>query len=302
MHVETLKTFCDLVETGSLSRAARLNLVSQSAVSQQLRALEKRYGRRLIERAPRIGARTTEAGRLLYDEVKPMLDRLASIELRLRARTDTVTGTVRVAAVYSVGLHTLPPTIKRCLARHPDVKVHLQYRRTNEVYAACLDGEVDFGIVALPTRRPQLEIVPLGHDELVVAAPPSHPIARRAKCSLKALDGQPFIGFDRDIPTRKLVDRLLRQHGVRVSYVMELDNIETIKRSVEAGLGLSLLPAPTLTQERRARTLVGRPPLEGPFLRPIGALYRRTSEQSAAARAFIALLTTESGTRVPPRP
>jgi DNA-binding transcriptional LysR family regulator len=89
---------------------------------------------------------------------------------------------------------------------------------------------------------------------------------------------------------------------VRVSYVMELDNIETIKRSVEAGLGLSLLPAPTLTQERRARTLVGRPPLEGPFLRPIGALYRRTSEQSAAARAFIALLTTESGTRVPPRP
>src|SRR5690349_12554806 len=114
MHVETLKTFCDLVETGSLSRAA---------VSQQLRALERRYGRRLIERAPRIGARATAAGLLLYEEVKPLLNRLASLELRLRARTDSVTGTVRVAAVYSVGLHTLPPTIKRCLARHPDVRV-----------------------------------------------------------------------------------------------------------------------------------------------------------------------------------
>src|SRR6185436_15088445 len=291
MHLETLKTFCDLVETGSLSRAARLNLVSQSAVSQQLRALERRYGRRLIERAPRIGAKATEAGRLLYEEIKPLLDRLGGLEQRLRARPDVVAGTVRVATVYSVGLHTLPPTIKRCLTRHPSVNVRLSYRRTNEVYAACLDGDVDFGIVALPTRRPELEIVSLGHDELVVVAPPGHAIARRGRCSLAALDGQPFIGFDRDIPTRRLVDRLLRRHGVRVSYVMELDNIETIKRSVEAGLGLSLLPAPTLVGEIRARTLVGRPPTEGPFYRPIGALYRRTREQSPAARAFLTLLT-----------
>src|SRR5258707_6638360 len=175
MHLETLKTFCDLVETGSLSRAARLNLVSQSAVSQQLRALERRYGRRLIERAPSIGARATDAGRLVCEEVKPLLERMGALEQRRRARPDVVTGTVRVAAVYSVGLHTLPPAIKRCLADHPEVNVRLSYRRTNEVYAACLDGEVDLGIVAAPTRRPQLVVVPLGHDELVIAAPPTHP-------------------------------------------------------------------------------------------------------------------------------
>jgi DNA-binding transcriptional LysR family regulator len=204
-----------------------------------------------------------------------------------------VTGTVRVATVYSVGLHTLPPAIKRCLAEHPEVNVRLSYRRTNEVVNACLDGEVDFGIVAVPSRRPGLEIVPLGHDELVIAAPPSHPLARRARPPLRALDGQPFIGFDRDIPTRRLVDGLLRRHRVRVTYTMELDNIETIKRSVEAGLGLSLLPAPTLVAEVRARTLVARPPAEGPFRRPIGAIHRRTREMSAAGRAFLALLTKE---------
>src|SRR5258705_1367985 len=304
MHLETLKTFCDLVETGSLSRAARLNLVSQSAVSQQLSALERRYGRRLIERAPRIGARATEAGRLLYDEVKPLLERMSALEQRLRARPDVVAGTVRVATVYSVGLHTLPPAIKRCLAEHPEVNVRLSYRRTNEVYAACLDGEVDFGIVAVPARRPGLEVVPLGHDDLVLAAPPSHPIARRARCPLAALDGQPFIGFDRDIPTRRLIDGLLRRHAVRVSYTMELDNIETIKRSVEAGLGLSLLPAPTLVAEIRARTLAGRPPVGGPFYRPLGALYRRTREQSPAARALLTLLPTPlpSPGRAPGRP
>src|SRR6185503_11325888 len=99
MHLETLKTFCDLVETGSLTRAARLNLVSQSAVSQQLRALEQRYGRRLIERAPRVGARPTEAGRWLYDAVKPLLERLAAVETRVRAGADVIAGTVRVATV-----------------------------------------------------------------------------------------------------------------------------------------------------------------------------------------------------------
>jgi DNA-binding transcriptional LysR family regulator len=149
-------------------------------------------------------------------------------------------------------------------------------------------------------RRPQLETVSLGHDELVVAAPPSHPIARRARPPLAVLDGQPFIGFDRDIPTRRFVDALLRRHGVRVTYAMELDNVETIKRSVEAGLGLSLLPAPTLAAEARARTLVARPPLEGPFHRPIGVMYRRTRELSVAGRAFLALLTSEFGAHARP--
>src|SRR5258705_3190864 len=279
-------------------RAARLILVSQPPGGQQLAPLGRRYGRRLIERGPRIGAGASEAGRLLDGELKPMLERLAALEQRLRARGTVVAGTVRVAAVYSVGLHTLPPTIKRCVAVHPEVKVHLQYRRTNEVYAACLDGEVDFGIVALPTRRPQLEIVPLGRDELVVAAPPGHAIARRARCPLAALDGQPFIGFDRDIPTRRLVDRLLRRHGVRVSYVMELDNIETIKRSVEAGLGLSLLPAPTLVAEIRARTLAGQPPVEGPVYRPPGAPDRRTRELSSPARTILSLLTSPLAKRL----
>src|SRR3954469_16872495 len=256
MHLETLKTFCDLVESGSLSRAARLNLVTQSAVSQQLKALEERYGRRLIERSPRLGARPTDAGRLLYQEARSALGRLATVEQRLRARPDVVTGSVRVGTVYSVGLHTLPPAMKKFLGAHPQVTVRLEYRRTDQVYAGALAGELDLGIVALPGRRSQLEVTPLAHDELVVVAPPDHPLARRRPLSLTALEGQPFIAFDRDIPTRKLVDRLLRARGVCVVPVMELDNIETIKRSVEAGLGVSLLPAPALTNEVRARTLV----------------------------------------------
>jgi LysR family transcriptional regulator, transcriptional activator of the cysJI operon len=295
MHLETLKTFCDLCETGSLSRAARLNRVTQSAVSQQLRALEARFGRRLVERAPRVAAQPTEAGRLLYDESKQLLERFAALEARLRERPGTVSGSVRVATVYSVGLHTLPGAIKAFLAAHPQVNVRLEYRRTDQIYAACLAGEIDLGIVALPARRPQLELTLLRPDQLVLVLPPDDPLARGRRPSWRALQGRPFIAFDRDIPTRRLIDRTLRGHGVAVRYAMELDNIETIKRSVEAGLGLSVLPAPALTHEVRAHTLVARIPREGALPRSIGVIRRRGRELGPAARAFLGRLERDLG-------
>jgi DNA-binding transcriptional LysR family regulator len=295
MHLETLKTFCDLAETGSLSRAARMNHVTQSAVSQQLRALEQRYGRRLIDRAPRLGARPTEAGQAFYAELKPLLQRFGELEERLRARPDVVAGTVRIATVYSVGLHSLPPVMKKSLAAYPSVGLRVEYRRTDQVYEACERGEVDFGIVALPARRRGLEVVSLGHDELVLVTAPEHPLARRRHPRLADLDGVAFVAFDRDIPTRRLVDRLLARAGAAVSYAMELDNIETIKRCVEAGLGVSLLPAPALAAEVRGRTLRARRLAESPIERAIGVIYRRpgTRAHSPAAQAFLSILTRE---------
>ena len=112
MMLETLKTFCDLCETGSFSRAARLNFVTQSAVSQQLRALERHYGRRLIDRGARRTLQITDAGKLLLDEARAVVARLAALEDRLRPRPDVVAGTVTIASVYSVGLHTLPAPMK----------------------------------------------------------------------------------------------------------------------------------------------------------------------------------------------
>jgi DNA-binding transcriptional LysR family regulator len=183
--------------------------------------------------------------------------------------------------------------MQKFLRAHPRVGLKLEYLRTNRVYEACLAGEADFGIVALPSRRPQLEVVPLGQDELVIALAPEHPLAHRRKLSLAALEGVPFIAFERDIPTRKLIDRALRRHGVSVQYAMELDNVETIKRSVEAGLGLSILPLPAIANEVHFGTLRARRFQEGPLLRPLGLLYRKNRELGGAARAFLALLTAE---------
>jgi DNA-binding transcriptional LysR family regulator len=104
----------------------------------------------------------------------------------------------------------------------------------------------------------------------------------------------PFVAFDRDIPTRRRVDKLLKQKRANVEYVMELDNIETIKRSVEAGLGISILPAPALENEVRAGTLVSVALKEGPFHRPIAAITRRGRELSLPARALLELLARGS--------
>jgi len=287
MHLETLQTFCDVVKLGSLSLAARRNRVTQSAVSQQLRALEQRYGRKLVDRAPRTAARPTEVGLVLYRELEPLLASFADLERRVRARSSVIEGNVRVATVYSVGLHTLPPALKVFLQKHREVSVRLEYRRTDQIYAACISGELDFGVVALPARRAQLVNTPLGEDDLVLVLPPDHPLARQKKVSLHALRGVPFVAFDRDIPTRRWVDKALRRERVSVDYVMDLDNIETIKRSVEAGLGVSILPAQALVNEIRAGTLVTRPLKEGPLRRPIAAIHRRGRELSAAARALL---------------
>ena len=295
MHIETLKTFCDLVETGSFSEAGKLNFVTQSAVSQQLSALERRYDRRLVERRPGRLAVPTEAGRLLYAQSKTILEQLNTLEQRLRQRPEVVSGTLRVATVYSLGLHALPPFVKQFLRMNPQVNVRVEYSRTDRVYAGCLDGTIDLGIVAQPLRRARIEVVPLKPEALVVVCSPEHRLARRREVPLALLAREPFVAFDRGVPTRRVVDRLLKEQRVPVNIVTEFDNIETIKRSVEAGLGVSILPENTVKNETRARTLVALSPSDGPYTRSVGVIHRKDRELSATARAFLELLTSGMG-------
>lgn len=291
MHIETLKTFCDLIETGSFSKAAQLNLISQSAVSQQIKMLEQRYDQPLIERGQRKGVALTEAGRVLYDECKEIVERFKALEARLREGAETIAGTIRLAAVYSIGLHELPPYVKQFIKAHPQVKVHIEYSRTDKVYEACLNNTLDLGIVALPLRRPNLAVIPWRQDKLVVVCSPEHPFARKRRVSLAQLSGEEFIAFERDIPTRKTIDRIFKTHKVSVSPVMEFDNIETIKRSVEAGIGLSILPETAVAREAEHSHLRTLEFSEGTFTRSIGIIHRKGKVFSAAAREFVRMLT-----------
>jgi DNA-binding transcriptional LysR family regulator len=289
MHIETLRTFRDLVETASFTRAAQMNLVSQSAVSQQLKSLESRYGCQLLERDRRQRIVLTEPGRQFYTGCRDLLERFQALERQLRERSAVVAGTIRVATVYSIGLHGLPPYITRFMKTYPQVKVHLEYRRTDKVCDGCLDDSIDIGIIAFPVRRANLTMIPWQEERLVLVCGRQHALARRRKISLQALEGEEFIAFEPDIPTRKTIDRVLATHGVRVNRVMEFDNIETIKRAVEVGSGLSIVPETTVVDELKRGVLAKIEFSEGRFTRTVGIVHRRGRSLSPAAQAFMKL-------------
>ena len=294
MQIESLKVFCDLVETESFTKAAQINNVTQSAVSQQISSLERQFKSLLIERSKK-KFRLTREGQVLYDYSKQIIQTFDALHSKLQEIKDIVSGNIRVATIYSIGLHDLPPYIKRFLKEYPTVHVHVEYRRANQVYDDVLSNVVDIGLVAYPTKDPKLEIVQLRKDPLVLICHPQHPFARLKSVKFKAVAGQKFIGFEPDIPTRKALDKILREYDVNVTNVMEFDNIETVKRAVEIDAGISIVPQSTVSQEISKQTLVAVPFDDAEFFRPLAAIYKKTKVLSPAMRQFIEILKDTAG-------
>src|SRR5262249_34851721 len=178
------------------------------------------------------------------------------LEDPLDAFSNTVAGTVRIATVHSVGLYEFSHELKNYLRAYPSVNVRLEYKKSNQIYDDVIAGNVDVGVIAYPTKRPQIHLIPFREDRLVLICNPSHPFAKARTISLKKLDGQNFVGFEKDIPTHRAIERAFQKSSIRVHYVAEVDNIEVIKRMVEVGTGISIAPEPAVRPEVRNRSLV----------------------------------------------
>ena len=289
MQIESLKVFCDLAETESFTKAAQINNVTQSAVSQQISSLERQFKSLLIERSKK-KFRLTREGQVLYDFSKQIIQTYDALHSRLQEIKDIISGTIRVATIYSIGLHDLPPYIKRFMKDYPTVNVHVEYRRANQVYDDVLGNVVDLGLVAYPSRDPKLEVIPLRKDPLVLICHPQHPFAKQKSMRLKSIAGQKFIGFEPDIPTRKALDKILKENIVEVQTVMEFDNIETVKRAVEIDAGISIVPQSTIGQEVSKQTLAAVQFDDGEFFRPLAAIYKKNKVLSPAMKQFLAVL------------
>jgi DNA-binding transcriptional LysR family regulator len=289
MDLTVLRLYCDLVESGSFTVAAQRNYLSQSAVSQRIRTLEQAYGQVFLERGKGMGKVTmTQAGELLYRGARPLVQDADELDARLRGLMEDLAGTVRVATVYSVGLHALPGRLKPFLAAHPAINVHLEYMPTEKVYEAAVSAAVDVGIVACPSARAGLEIVPFGVEEMVVVCAPENPLAGRAEVALSELEGMEFVAFTVGIPTRRLIDERLLAARVQPRIAMAFDNIETIKNVVEIGGGVSILPESSVRRDIREGSLaaVRLAPADA-FTRDVGVLLKSNRTQRAAVRAFV---------------
>jgi len=303
MQIQSFKVFSDLAQTASFSKAADANGITQSAVSQQVRAIEKRFRVKLIERGRKNFSLTPE-GRAFLEASKEILGTLEGLGARISKLQDIVAGELRIATIFSIGLHELPPYLKIFRKAFPDVDVRVEYRRSSEVYSAVLEGRCDLGLVAYPAARRGLKVSTFWRDRLVMICSPNHPLASRREVPFSLLHGEKFIAFEPDLPTRREIDRKLKSSGVKVKLALEFDNIETVKRAVEVENAVSIVPETAVRNEVEAGSLLAVEFDESDMWRPLGVLTRRSARVSPALREFLNLLekTEMDGPGAEPKP
>jgi DNA-binding transcriptional LysR family regulator len=248
MNIETLRLFCDVVQHQSFSRGAEANDVSQSAATQSVHRMERHFGVQLVDRSKRPFVLTLE-GQACYEGLREILELYDAVEARVRSLRKEVSGLVRVASIYSVGLHDMSRCMRDFMRQFPKARVRLEYLRPNKVYEAVINSEADLGIVSYPTPSAEISVIPLRSERMVLVCRPEHKLSARKAVTAEHLRDEDFVAFDRDLFIRKEVDRYLRHRSVNVRTVMEFDNIETIKQALEIGAGVSILPEPTVRRE-----------------------------------------------------
>lgn len=302
MQLESLKIFCDVARLASFSRAARENDVSQSSASQVVLQLEQRLGARLLDRSKRPLV-LTEAGRIYYEGCKGILGEFQELENRVRKQADAVPvdGTVRVASIYSVGLHHMVRIIKEFQESHPQAQVKIDYQHPSAVLESVMEEKVELGLISFPKKWPELAVLPWRIERMVLAVPAGHRFAERTLIDPEDLAGERFVAFDEGLPIRRAIDRFLRHHGVAIDISLAFDNIETIKRAVEIGSGVSILPEPTMSNEVRSGALVAIPIRNDgePLVRPLALIHRKNRALSPVANRFLKRLLDESETEPP---
>ena len=290
MLIESLKVFCDLVETQSFSKTAVLNSVTQSAVSQQLKSIEKRQGGRLLEREKRRLTLTAE-GEVFYRYSRDIIRRYEEMQHRIQALGGVVSGSVRLSSIYSVGMLELAPYLKSYLKAYPKVNLHLEYNHAQKIYDDVASSEIDLGVVAYPHLQRNVDVAPFSQDEMVVICHPSCPLAEQDAVEPKELGGLPLILFSSETPTRRAIDRFFRKNGVRPNIVMELDHISTLLHAVEVDIGISIVPGEAVRQQRSRDSLKALSFKGQPFIRPLGILQRRGRSLSVATQKLLEVLT-----------
>jgi DNA-binding transcriptional LysR family regulator len=292
MQLESLKIFCDVVRWASFSKGAQSNGISQSSASQVVHQIEVRLGVKLIDRSKRPLVPTSQ-GMVFYEGCKDLVGRYLEIENRVKALDDVhqLTGTVRVAAIYSVGFHDMSRFVERFRAEYPEADVRVEYLHPTRVIESVMGDDAELGLISFPRKWPELTAIPWREEEMVLAVHPEHRLAGMDEVDAEQLDGETFVGFDHGLPIRRAVDRFLRKHGVHVRVALEFDNIEMVKRAVEVPSGVAILPMPTLAGEVKAGTLRAVRFRDRRPTRPLAIIHRRSERLGLAAARFLELLT-----------
>jgi DNA-binding transcriptional LysR family regulator len=293
MQVKVFKLFCDIVAQRSFSEAAVENGMSQPAASQLVSQVEEEFGVKLFDRSTRPFG-LTAAGEVFHARCRRVLEQLETLDRELQAVAAAERGQIQVASIYSVGLSHMNRFVRDFLSRFPKSNVRIEYQHPDRVYEMVEQGQAHLGLVSYPKQSRTIGVMPWRVEQLVIACPPDHELAGLAQASLRQLHGLEMVGYDEHLTICREIERALIQADVEVKVVMRFDNTETMKRAIEAGAGVGLLPEPTMDREIEAGSLVGVPIADKPLVRPLGIVYRRGKELSPDAKCFTDLLLEQA--------
>lgn len=289
MTLTNLRLIRDVAHHHSVSKAAHLNGITQSAASQRIRELETQLGIELFDHSRRPLAVTT-AGKLYLDYCRDVLRRHDELEAAFRGLRKDGRGTVRLAAIYSVGLSEMSEIEGRFSTQFPDAELRVSYLRPEKVHQAVVDDDADLGLMSYAESSREVVALPWREEEMVVAVAPDHPLSRRNSVPASALEGELFVGLDEDLPINNQIGRYLRDHKVNVEMALHFDNLQMVKEAVAHGAGISIIPKRTMRQELLQGRIIALRLDPAELYRPVRIVHRRRKVFSEVGRGLLALL------------
>lgn len=284
-----LRLIRDIAHYKSVSKAAQANELSQSAASQALQELERELGAELFDRTRRPLA-TTDSGKLVLEFGREMLRRHDELQADLTQLKQAATGTVRLAAIYSVGLSEMSRLEERFARDFPEAELQISYLRPERVWEAVADDQADVGLMSYAESSRDIVALPWRDEEMVVAVSPQHPLAHRRKVNASALEGENFVGFDDDLPIQSHIDRYFKDHKVKVETTLRFDNLQMIKEAVVHEAGISIMPKRVMQEELAQGRLIALRLDPAELYRPVRIVHRRRKAFTAAMNGFLDIL------------
>jgi DNA-binding transcriptional LysR family regulator len=285
MDFEQLETFLEVARLASFSRAAEKRFRTQPAISSQIRALEAEVGARLLDRS---GGKVslTAAGKLFQKYAEETLGSRRAMLTALAESERVPRGELVVGANEGTCLHILPEVFSDFKRRYPAVAVNIKRSDYAGILESILDNSVDFGVVSLPVSDNRLTVVLIHNDELVIIAPPPHPLAKMKTASIAEACKFPLV-----IPqaghTRDALEELFYDRKLKPRYAMELDSSELLKRFVAANVGVGFIARSNIVEDVRAGILSATRIADAQIRRDLALVFRKDKALSRAARAFI---------------
>jgi DNA-binding transcriptional LysR family regulator len=289
VNLHHLRLFVAVVDRGGFTRAAESMRLSQPAISKSLKELESELGLTLIDRKGRSTA-LTHAGRILYDRGRELFGVEKNAERELRELRGVKRGALRIAASTTIATYMLPPVVARFHRRHPRVKIQTFSANTRSVLRMLLESRVDVALVEGPVSHAGVDVRPWRQDELVVIAPPDHPLLRERSIAIQHLAHEPFLVREPGSGTRDVSEQALAHHGVRLTRTMRVGGTEAIKQGVAAGLGFAIVSR-AAAADQLALGRITILPVDGLVIhRTLTQLTLRDRTPTAAARELESLL------------